>query len=276
MNKLPNLKDILFQTFQNLIEQFGEFISNFIAALVIVLVGWLTAKIGSIVLKNVFARIGIDKLGDKLNEIDAIKKLNMELKLSKIISKVVYIFIFLFFLITAADTLGVPSISSMFNMVVAFIPKIIAAAIMVIGGLLLADMVKQFVVGLCLSFNIASAKLIGMGVFAFLMIITIIAALGQAGINTTLLESSFNILIAGIILSFSIGYGFASKEILLNIVSSFYSKNKYKEGQILEIGNVKGEVIKLDNTSVTLKTGDSETVFPLRVMQSEKIIIHKN
>jgi hypothetical protein len=274
MEKLPNIKDILISTFQNLIQQFGEFVSNLIGALVVLIVGWLTAKIASILLKNVFQKIGLDKLGEKINDIDAIKKFDIDIKLSKVISKLTYYFILIVFLIQAAQTLGVPAISNMFIMLVEYIPKIISATIMIFAGLLLADAVKGFVVGLCESFNIASGKLIGSGVFFFLLVITIIAALGQAGINTALLESSFNILIAGIILAFSIGYGFASKEILLNIISSFYSKNKYKKGQIIEIGGVKGEVLEVDNTTITISSNDSKTIFPLRVLQSEKIIIH--
>jgi small-conductance mechanosensitive channel len=61
------------------------------------------------------------------------------------------------------------------------------------------------------------------------------------------------VLAGGVILAFSIGYGFASKEILLNIISSFYSKNKYKTGQVIEIDGVKGEVIDVDNTTISLK-----------------------
>jgi hypothetical protein len=275
MNRLPNLREILIQTFQNLITQFSEFTSNFIGALVIVLVGWITAKVSSIVLKNIFSRFGIDKLGEKINDIDAIRKLKVEIKLSKIVSKVVYLFILLFFLISAADTLGVPAISNMFAMIVEYIPKIVSAAVMILAGLLLADVLKNLVVGICLSFNVASSKLIGIGVFFFIVVVSVIAALGQAGINTTLLESSFNIFIAGIVLAFSIGYGFASREILLNIISSFYSRHKYKEGQILEIEGIKGEVVAIDNTSITLETGESKAVFPLKVLQSGKIIIHK-
>ena len=89
MNKLPNIKDILFKTFENLIQQFEEFTSNFIGALVILLVGWFTAKIGSVVLKNIFSKIGIDKLGEKINEIDAIKKFELDIKLSQVISRIV-------------------------------------------------------------------------------------------------------------------------------------------------------------------------------------------
>lgn len=272
MKSLPNISDILIDTFQKLINQFSEFTSNFIGAAVIFLVGWLTAKIAYTIINKVLSKIGIDKVGEKIQEIDAIKKLNLEIKLSKVIAKVTYFFIFLIFIITSADKLGVPAISNLFAMLVAFIPNVITAAILVILGLLISDAVRKFVETLCKSFNVSSGKLIGTGVFAFLVLITIITALSQSGINTTLLESSFNILIAGLVLAFSLGYGFASKEILLNIVSSFYSKGKFEVGQIIEIEGVKGEIIEMSNTTLTLSANNSEVIFPLRVLQSQKII----
>jgi small-conductance mechanosensitive channel len=90
------------------------------------------------------------------------------------------------------------------------------------------------------------------------------------------LESSFNLLIGGIILAFAVGYGFASKDILANILSSFYNKNRYEEGQIIQIDEVKGQIVSLDSTSITLQTGDTKTVFPLQTLQSKKVEIFKN
>jgi hypothetical protein len=273
MNKLPNLKDILIETFSKLIEQFSTFFSNFISALVILIIGWLVAKTASIVIKNVLSRVGIDKLGDKIKNIEAIKKFNLEIKLSKIISLIVYIFIMLFLSVSAADKLGVPAISNMFLLLVEFIPKVIVACIMTLLGLFLSDLARNFVVALCKSFNIASGKLIGMGVFFFLLFITVILALGQAGINTALLESSFNIIIGGMVLAFAIGYGFASKDILLNILSSFYSKNRFVEGQEIEIEGVRGIIVKMDNTSITIENNGNKTIFPLKVIQTQKVTI---
>lgn len=273
MNKLPNLKEILVETFQKLIEQFSTFTSNLIGSLVIVLIGFLMAKLASLILRNVISKIGLDKIGERLNRIDAVKKFNVEIKLSAIAGNIIYIFIVLFFLVTAADKLGVPAISNMFLMLVNFIPKLISASIMILAGVFLADYIRSFIVSVCKSFNVASGKLIGTGVFFFLLLITVIAALGQAGINTSLLESSFNILVAGVVLAFSIGYGFASKEILLNILSSFYSKNKFHEGQIIEVAGVKGEIMKIDNTTLIIKTENAQTIFPLKILQSEKVII---
>lgn len=273
---LPNLKEILIETFHKLIDGFINFFPNLLVAIILMSVGVIVGNIISKLVDKVLSQIGFNKIGDKINEIEAIKKFDLDIKLSKITGKLLYFFINLVFLIAAADKLGVPAISNMVMMLVAFIPKILSAAIMVLVGVLVADMLRKFVADMCASFNIASGKLISSAVFFFMLIIVVIASLGQAGINTALLESTFNLIIGGIILAFSIGYGFASKEILLNIISSFYSKKKFKEGQIVEIEGVKGTIETLDNTNIVLKTSDGKVIFPLRVLQTSKIVVYEH
>jgi small-conductance mechanosensitive channel len=102
-------------------------------------------------------------------------------------------------------------------------------------------------------------------------VIALIASLKQAGIETSLLESSFNLIIGGVVLAFAIGYGFASRDVLTNILSNFYSKNKFKEGQVIEVNGVKGTIVSFDTTSLTLQTGETQTILPLNVLQKEKI-----
>jgi small-conductance mechanosensitive channel len=257
MNELPNISQVLIETFRTLITQFVNFVPKLIGAIVIFLIGYFIAKIAAIIVKNVLGKVGFDKIGDKLNEIGIVKQLKTEIKLSNIVS---------------TETLGVAAITSMVAMVVAFIPKLIAAAIMLQIGLFLADALKKGTISICKSFNVPSGKLIGNIVFFFFFTITIISVLGQAGINTTLLESSFNLLIGGIILSFGVGYGFASRDILANIIASFYGKTRYKEGDVIEVRGVKGEIIDLDSTSVTLKTSTNTTVvIPFQILQSDKV-----
>ncbi len=273
MNELPNLKEILINTLTKLVEQSSTFISNFISAALIILIGWLVAKGTSFILKSFLSKIGIDKLGDKIQNMEVLKKYSFDFKLSSIIASIVYILIMLFLSIAAADTLGVPAISNMFLMLVNFIPKLIVAIIMTLLGLFLSDLARKFVDSLCKSFNIKAGKLISMAVFFFLSFISVIMAMGQAGINTKLLESSFNIMIAGLALAFSIGYGIASKDILINILSSIYSRRKYNIGDLIEILGVKGTIKSIDNTNIILDSEGNSVSFPLKVLQTEKITV---
>jgi hypothetical protein len=273
MKELPSLTDILISTLTKLINQFVEFVPRFIFSAFILLIGYLVAKGLAVITKKVLERVGFDKIGDKLNEISIVKQLQTEIKLSHIVSKVLYYFIMLGFITDATKTLGVGAITSLVEKLVNFVPQLIVAAIMLQIGVLVSEAIKNAVTSICKSFNVPSAKLIGNIAFSFFLVITVISSLGQAGINTELLESSFNLILGGIIIAFGIGYGFASRDILSNILSSFYTKNRYKEGQIIQIDDIKGEIVAFDTTTITVQTGDSKTVFPLQTLQTKNIQI---
>ena len=276
MKELPNLTEVLISTLTKLINQFVDFVPRFIFAAFILLIGYLVAKGISIILKKVLEKIGFDRIGEKLNEISIVKQLQTEIKLSQIVSKVLYYFVLLGFITDATRTLGVGAITSLVEKLVNFVPQLIVAAIMLQIGVLVAETLKNAVVSICKSFNVPSAKLIGSIVFTFFSVITLISALGQAGVNTELLESSFNLIIGGIILAFSVGYGFASRDVLANLLASFYNSSRFQLGQTIQIDEIKGRIVHIDNTSITLQTGDSQTVFPLQVIQSKKITVFDN
>jgi hypothetical protein len=273
MNQIFDLSTIIRNTFQNLINQFSDFVPRLVGAIIIMIIGVGIAKLAAFIVHRVLDRVGFDKIGDRLNEISMIKQLKTEIKLSGIIAKVLYYYILLVFITTATEKLGVAAITEMVSSLVAFIPRLIAAAIMLQVGVLVADSLREAVVSICKSFNIESGRLLSMIVFSFFLTVTIISALGQAGINTELLESSFNLIIGGVIFAFAAGYGFASRDLMANILSSFYTKNKYKEGQIIQIGDVKGEIIKIDSLSLTLRTGSTTTVIPLQSLQTKNVEI---
>ncbi len=273
MESFPNITEILLNTFNTLISQFVEFVPRVIGCFVILIIGYLVARGVKVLLIQLLSRIGLDRVGEKLNEIGIIKKLKTEIKLSEIVAKIFYYYILLIFLTFAADTLGVETITNMVMSLVGFIPKLIAGAVMLQIGIMLSDAVKSTVTSICKSFNIASARLIGNIVFIFFLVITFITSLGQIGIETALLESSFILIIGGVIAAFGLGYGLASKDVLANIISSFYSRKNYNIGQVIRIGDVKGVISKIDNTTITIVNEDKTTIVPLQMFQTTQVEI---
>lgn len=271
MNNVPDLQEILINIVTGLINQLVNFIPRLISAIVILVLGLLIAKLVRRVVQTVLGKIGIDRIGEKLNEIDLVKKMNTEIKISALLATVLYFFILLIFATASAEMLGVAALTDLVVGVTNLIPKLIIAALMLVVGLFISEGLKQFVISICNSFNISAGRMLGTIVFFFFLIITLINALGQAGINTELLESSFNLIIGGVIFAFAVGYGIASRDVMANILSSFYSKNKYKEGQTIQIDEVKGQILKIDTTSLTLQTGETTTIFPLQTLQTKKV-----
>lgn len=270
--QISNMTD----TLRQLLNQFIAFAPNLFSAIVLTIIGLIIAKILSRVITKFLEKIQLDRFGEKLNEIDLIAKSNMDFKLSGLFGKVIYYFVLIFFLVAAADVLNMEAISELVIGLFNLIPKLIVGLIILIFGVLLSEAIRSLVYTTLASLGLPSAKIIAMVLFYFLFINVIIVAIAQAEINTAFLEQNLSIVIAGAVLAFAIGYGFASKDVVSNFLATFYAKDKVSIGDIVTIDGEKGEVIDIDRNSVTIETDDRQIIYPLKVLMTEKVSIHKS
>lgn len=266
----------IFEIVKGVIAKFALAIPNIVGAVVVILVGWMIAKLLSKALEKIFESLNIDRLGEKINETEFATKANFKLKLSKFLSKLVYYVLMLVFLMAATDVLGMPIVSEMVGNLIEYLPRLLSALVLFILGIYLSEFVKNIVFATCTALGIPSAKIIANFVFYLIFLTLTISALGQAAIETSLITSNLTVILGGVILAFSIGYGFASKDTMANFLASFYSKNKIKVGDYIGIDGVKGRVVSMDSTSLTLQGDGKLIVIPLMKLTSEKVEIFSN
>lgn len=271
MIQLPNFQDLITKIIIDLVNQIVGFVPLFVSALIVLGVGLLLARLIRNVIQTVLSKSGIDKIGEALNKIDLVRSFNTEIKISAVLGQVFYFFVLLTFVTAASKMLGVSALSDLVTGLTGLIPKLVVAGLMIVVGLFLADALKQLIVSLCESFNVSGGRMLGTIAFYFLLAITLVNSLSQIGINTALLESSFNLIIGGVIFAFAVGYGIASRDVMANLLSSFYSKHKFKIGQTIRIDTVQGTILTVDSTSLTLQTGDTTTIIPLQLLQIKNV-----
>ena len=76
---------------RTLLLRFTSAIPNLIGAIIVAIVGMLIAKAVSRIIEKVLGTIGVDKLAEKLNDIDIIEQYNINLKPSRIIGQIFFI-----------------------------------------------------------------------------------------------------------------------------------------------------------------------------------------
>ena len=266
--------DVIKNALSDMITKFAETVPSAFMALVIFIIGYIVAKIAAKIIGKALKKVGIDKVGEKLNEIDIISKANMDIKISDLASKFLYYFILLFFTVAATSVLGIPEISNLISDIFNFIPSLLVAIIILILGTLLADMLRKVIHTALSSLGIASAGLISSILFYFLFINVVIVALGQAKIDTSFLSQNISIIIGGVVLAFAIGYGLASKDVMANIVASFYSKDQFQVGQKITIDGETGIVSDVTKNSLMIKTENGKIMFPLSQATNTKVEYH--
>lgn len=258
---------------QDLLTGFAAVIPNLLGALAVLIIGLIVSKIASRFVRRILVTIGADKLAERLNEIEIVYKSNIRLVPSKLLAKVVYYFLLFIFVVAATDILNMPVISQLVSEILNYIPILISAMAVFVVGLLISDFLKNVVKTTCDSLGIPASGMISSIVFYFLFLNIAMIALSQARIDTEFIQDNLSIILAGVVLAFAIGYGFASRNIVANFLASFYNKGKVNVGDTIGIDGVRGKVIRMDNSTITLQVESREVLIPLSKLASEKVDI---
>jgi small-conductance mechanosensitive channel len=133
------------EPFSNALSTILTFIPKLFAAALIVLIGWLIAKMVRDILTNFLKSTGVDNLGQRFGLIKNVE----ETSLSSMIGNIVFIFILIPTIITALEKLELKGIAdpaiAMLQDVLTMIPNIAVAVILLLVGIWLGKWVERMV-----------------------------------------------------------------------------------------------------------------------------------
>lgn len=272
---MESLLGILSKVWDSVSTKIYEVFPQLALALFLLLFGWLMAKIISNLVGKILTRIGLDKLAEKLNNTDTFKEMNFSIKPVGIIKGFLYWMILLIFILSATESLGLDIVTQQISGLIDYIPQFITALVILAIGFYISDAIKGMVANTTRSLGIPAWKFISSALFYLLLLVVAVTALNQAGIDTTVITSNFSIILGGILLAFAIAYGFAARNVLSSILTSFYSKGNFEVGQVIELDGYRGTIVKMDNVSLTVDVGDKLVIFPLNRLLTDTIIVHQ-
>lgn len=251
---------------------------SILGAIIIILIGWLVAKILSKITEKLLSVFKFDKRIIKLNKKDEVvdEELMKKAVPSKIISKFVYWVVFLLFFILASDVLGWSAVSEEVSKLMNFIPQLFIGLIIFVIGFYIALVVKNGIKSGLSAMGVEYGNLLANIIFYIILVTLSITALNQVGIDTTLISSNILILFIALLATVAISFGIASKDFLVNILSTHYAKTNLKIGQKIKTGNLEGEIESISKVQVVLKTKTGKVLIPTKTLVSEPVEIIEN
>ena len=250
-----------------------DFFPKFIVALVILIIGEIFAKLVKFSLSKILKAIKLDALAERIKLDEVLSGIGIKAKISKILSSLFYWIILLVFIIVATDYLNIEAVSSGIKTIVAYVPTITTALIVFLMGMVVATLVKRAVYSVTSSIGLSGAQVISNIVYYLLAVLVGITAMNKAGIETDLISTYLIMIMGSMLLAFGVAYGIASKDLVGNILSSYYSKDKFKVGDMVRIGDVEGEIEKVDSMSIILNSGDKKVIVPSKRFLNEEVEI---
>ncbi len=250
------LLDPLFDQWDLLI----AFLPKVLAALIVLTLGLLIGVLLAFIARSILRKLGIDKLSRHAGVDALMHEGGLKSTPSQLIGKMVFWLVFFATLMPATELLGVKELTRLTESFVVFLPKIIAAIIIVVFGFVVANFLRHTVQGSNNSLGLTSTKTIGGLVYGLTVAITIVVALGQMGMDTQLLYTVLITIIASMSFAIALAVGLGGRDMAHNLVAGFYARESFIPGQEITFGNYTGILKEIQAQNALIEVTEGEVV----------------
>src|SRR5258708_17612594 len=136
---MPNWTDVVVGSLQNVWMQFASFVPDLIGALLVLILGLIVAAGLGALVEKLFEALRLDSFLEKLGLKPYFERAGLRLRASYFLGRLVYWFIALAFLLAVSDSLGLYALSGFLNSLLAYMPNLIAAVLIILPSFVLAN-----------------------------------------------------------------------------------------------------------------------------------------
>lgn len=251
--------------------QFIEFIPNLVGALLLVLAGWIVARL----LRSAGAKLAVWFNGfvDRSFGRERAPYLRLSTASVTLIGNVTFWVIILLFITAATRVLGLTAFSDWLDQVVGYLPTLLAGGLIILVGVVISTLVRDLTAATVASAGVAYSDLFGRGAQAVVLVTALIIGINQIGIDVTLLVTLVSILFAAVCISFALAFALGARTFVGNLIGAHYLQQYYHPGQLARLGDIEGEVLELTPTSVILASERGRVTVPAKIFNESATLL---
>jgi len=156
--------------------------------------------------------VRFDTLADKAGVSEILRKGDLKISASELISGIVYWLIIIMVLVMAVDALGLPKASDVLAGLFAYVPNVIAALLVLMVAMFLASFVSGIVRTAAGNANLPKPEIFASISRWAIIIFAATVSLEQLGIASLLVTTTFNIILGGVCLALALAFGLGGKD----------------------------------------------------------------
>src|SRR5690348_10547031 len=202
----------IFNALSNAVNLILTFIPRLLGFLVILIVGLIIAALVAKAVTFLLRKVGFDRMSDRIGLTRFERRMGVKMDTAGILGRIVYWFIVLIFLVPAADALGVPAVSNILNELVAYIPNVFVAILVLFLGALAGTVVGDLVRGAVASANIGNPNMFAAIARWAIIAFAALVALEQLKITPDLINELFGAIVLALAIAFGLAFGLGGQE----------------------------------------------------------------
>ncbi len=218
--------DIFLASITSFWTQLAGFVPQLLAALVLLFVGWLVAKLVRAGMVKLLRVLQFDKLSERSGIEAFLKQGQLEVSLGGLLAGLMYWLIILIVIVTVSNSLGLHIVAELFNRIVLYIPNIIVAIFVLVLGAILARFINRLIFAYLSNIGVQGALTISTISEYATLIFVFFVALEQLNIGRELLTAAFIIGFGAVGLAFALAFGLGGREWAAGVIERMTQKRK--------------------------------------------------
>ena len=223
-----NWNIVIMDSVREMLTRVGAFIPRLIGVLLILILGWLLAKLIETAIIRLLKLVRLDTLSEKSGANNFLAKGGIKYTLSELIGVLVYWIMMLIVIITALNALQWTVAAELLNRVVAYIPNVIASIVILVIGMFVSTVLAGVIRTATGNAGIKQSRLLGQITQVVVIIFAIVIALEQLNIGRIIIASAVQIILAALGLGLAIAFGTGCKDIAGKYMAELINRMKEK------------------------------------------------
>jgi small-conductance mechanosensitive channel len=253
--------------------QLGGFLPRLGGALLLLVVGLVAARLVARLVGKALHGAGLDTLADRVGTGPILARAGLGESLSRLLATAVRVGITAVTIFAALSLLGLQFLSESLNQAVLFLPKLAAAAGLLLAGAVVGGIVRERLdrMGRQMDVGLPLGRVAQITVFS----VFAITAAAQVAVSTALLMVLVGILLAGAAATVALAFGLGGQHVAREFSAGRYLRGSYAEGQDISFDQVRGRIVALETTSTVLETPAGERLrVPNHALFSAYVTLH--
>jgi len=221
--------DILLEPAREFLHQIAALLPRLALALAVVVAGWLFAKAIRFAVERALRAVNFNVLTERAGTDNFLQQGGLRGDTTTLFGLFAYWLIILAALIIACNGLGLAYIPDLLQRIMLFTPKVLAAMLIVIFGSYFARFVGGAVASYCIEEQIRDADLLGKIAQYLIMAFVIMIALSQVEVGGDIVQRTFLVILAGVVLALALAFGLGGKEWAAALLERWWPRHRHKD-----------------------------------------------
>jgi flagellar biosynthesis protein FliQ len=221
-----NQLDLMLEPLRVFLVQVGDFLPRFALALLVILVGWLLAKVARYAIVKGLRAVNFHVVSERAGLDGFLRDGGIQSDTTDIIALIVYWLVILGALVIGFNSLGLIYVTDLLGRVILFVPKVLVAVLVLAFGAYFARFIGNAITAYCRNVHIQDAELLGRLAQYAILTFVILIALDQVNIGGDIVRQSFLIILAGLVFALALAFGLGGKEWAAELLERWWPRRK--------------------------------------------------